>query len=178
MRAAAPALRRRGRARAPPPHPPADDGAHGVDHRPAADPVPRRMRRWRGWIRDRARDRRVRGAGARGAFRVRGDVVEIFPSHYEGFGLPPLEAMSCGVPCITSNAGGLPELVRDGISGFTADVGDVDKMAELGLLILQDDSFRKKISEKTRQYALDNFNVSKIIPLYVNLYERALSSGN
>jgi len=88
-----------------------------------------------------------------------------------------LEAMSCGVPCITSNAGGLPELVKEGISGFTADVGDVDKMAELGLMILQDDAFREKLSEKTRQYALDNFNVSKIIPMYVDLYQQALSSG-
>ena len=101
----------------------------------------------------------------------------LMPSRLESFGLAALEAMSCGVPCITSNAGGLPELVREGISGFTADVGDVDKMAELGLMILQDDTFREKLSEKTRQYALDNFNVSKIIPMYVDLYQRALSSG-
>ncbi|MEJ2536968.1 MAG: glycosyltransferase, partial [Calditrichia bacterium] len=101
----------------------------------------------------------------------------LMPSRLESFGLAALEAMSCGVPCITSNAGGLPELVKDGISGFTADVGDVDKMAELGLMILQDDTFREKLSEKTRQYALDNFNVSKIIPMYVDLYQRALSSG-
>ena len=101
----------------------------------------------------------------------------LMPSRLESFGLAALEAMSCGVPCITSNAGGLPELVKEGISGFTADVGDVDKMAELGLMILQDDTFREKLSEKTRQYALDNFNVSKIIPMYVDLYQRALSSG-
>lgn len=59
----------------------------------------------------------------------------LMPSRLESFGLAALEAMSCGVPCITSNAGGLPELVKDGISGFTAEVGDVEKMAELGIRV-------------------------------------------
>jgi N-acetyl-alpha-D-glucosaminyl L-malate synthase BshA len=102
----------------------------------------------------------------------------LMPSRLESFGLAALEAMSCGVPCITSNAGGLPELVKDGISGFTAEVGDVEKMAELGIRVLQDDALRKDLSQKTRHYALDRFNVSKIIPLYINMYEKALSTGH
>ena len=102
----------------------------------------------------------------------------LMPSRLESFGLAALEAMSCGVPCITSNAGGLPELVKDGISGFTAEVGDVEKMAELGIRVLQDDALRKDLSQKTRHYALDRFNVSKIIPLCINMYEKALSTGH
>jgi N-acetyl-alpha-D-glucosaminyl L-malate synthase BshA len=102
----------------------------------------------------------------------------LMPSRLESFGLAALEAMSCGVPCITSNAGGLPELIKDGISGFTAEVGDVEKMAEISIRILQDDAFRKDLSQKTRHYALDRFNVSKIIPLYIKMYEKALSTGH
>ena len=66
-------------------------------------------------------------------------------------------------------------MVRDGISGFTAPVGEVDKMAELVLNILQDETYHKKLSRTTREYAFDNFHVNKIIPRYVALYEKLLS---
>ncbi len=101
--------------------------------------------------------------------------VFLMPSRLESFGLAALEAMSCGVPCVTSNTGGLPELVREGISGFTAPVGDVDRMAEQVLRILQDDAYREKLSRTAREYAFDHFHVNKIIPQYVALYEQLLS---
>ncbi len=99
----------------------------------------------------------------------------LMPSNLESFGLAALEAMSCSVPCITSNAGGLSELVEDGISGFTANVGDIETMASYALKILKDDQFRKKISHSSREYALRNFHVNKIIPQYVELYRKILS---
>ncbi|GAB4327130.1 MAG: N-acetyl-alpha-D-glucosaminyl L-malate synthase BshA [Calditrichia bacterium] len=103
--------------------------------------------------------------------------IFLMPSRLESFGLAALEAMVCGVPCITSNAGGLPELVRDGISGFTAPVGDIDKMAELTLGLLQDAPLLKKMSRTAREYALDTFHVNKIIPQYIRLYEQVLNEG-
>jgi N-acetyl-alpha-D-glucosaminyl L-malate synthase BshA len=99
----------------------------------------------------------------------------IMPSSLESFGLAALEAMVCGNPCITSNAGGLPELVKEGISGFTADVGDIDKMAQKTIEILKDKSKLAKLSESSRAYALDNFHEDKIIPQYIRLYEKLLS---
>ncbi len=102
--------------------------------------------------------------------------IFLMPSRLESFGLAALEAMVCGVPVITSNAGGLPELVKDGISGYTAPVGDVKRMSELIINILLDDVFYQKISRTAKEYALDNFHIDKIIPQYVNLYERVLAN--
>lgn len=100
--------------------------------------------------------------------------VFLMPSRLESFGLAALEAMACGVPCITSNAGGLPELVREGISGYTAPVGDVDRMAELTIQLLKDEALLSNLSRTSREYALDTFHVKKIIPQYIGLYEKVL----
>lgn len=103
-----------------------------------------------------------------------GDVF-LMPSEQESFGLAALEAMSCGVPCVTSNAGGLPEVVREGVSGFMAPVGDVDKMAELTLKILDNPQLKETLSQGARSYAFSNFHAEKIVPQYLQLYERVLS---
>lgn len=101
--------------------------------------------------------------------------VFIMPSSLESFGLAALEAMVCGIPCITSNAGGLVELVREGISGFTTDVGDVNKMAEHTLRLLKNPKLHTKLAQSTREYALANFHVDQIIPQYIELYERTIN---
>ncbi|GAB4379833.1 MAG: N-acetyl-alpha-D-glucosaminyl L-malate synthase BshA [Calditrichia bacterium] len=101
--------------------------------------------------------------------------VFMMPSQLESFGLAALEAMACGVPCVTSNAGGLVELVKPGISGYTAPVGDVQQMADYVIQILEDEENYQKLSRTTREYAFDNFHVDKIIPQYVQLYEALLT---
>ncbi len=101
--------------------------------------------------------------------------VFIMPSSLESFGLAALEAMVCGIPCITSNAGGLVELVREGISGFTTDVGDVNNMAEHTLRLLKNPKLHTKLAQSTREYALANFHVDQIIPQYIELYERTIN---
>jgi N-acetyl-alpha-D-glucosaminyl L-malate synthase BshA len=101
--------------------------------------------------------------------------VFLMPSRLESFGLAALEAMACGVPCVTSNAGGLPELIENGTCGYTVDMGDVDAMADKVYEILRDDVFYEKLSKSTREYAFDNFHVSKIIPQYIEEYQRILS---
>jgi N-acetyl-alpha-D-glucosaminyl L-malate synthase BshA len=96
----------------------------------------------------------------------------IMPSNLESFGLAALEAMACGVPCITSNAGGLVELVKEGVSGFTTEVGDVDKMAEYALQVFSESGLLEKLKQSSRAYALKNFHVNKIIPQYIDLYQK------
>lgn len=101
--------------------------------------------------------------------------VFLMPSSLESFGLAALEAMACGVPCVTSNAGGLAELVKDEVCGFTAPVGDVDRMSDVIVRMLEDDPFYRKLAASTREYAFDNFRVQKIIPQYIQLYDNLLS---
>mgnify|MGYP006422146819 CR=1 FL=1 len=95
------------------------------------------------------------------------------PSETESFGLSALEAMACGVPVIASNAGGLPEVVEHGQSGFIAEVGDVPSMAAFALSILEDtqtlEKFRIDAVLRARQ-----FELSRIRPLYEHTYEEAM----
>lgn len=98
----------------------------------------------------------------------------LLPSEKESFGLAALEAMACGVPVISSNTGGLPEVNIHGESGFLSNVGDVEEMAENGIKILKDDKtlaqFKKQAIELARV-----FDTKKIVPEYENLYKEALN---
>ena len=98
----------------------------------------------------------------------------LLPSKTESFGLVALEAMACGVPVISSNAGGLPEVNKDGFSGYLSEVGDVDSMANNALKILKDqtdlDQFKKNALITAQQ-----FDIKKILPLYEDLYLRAIA---
>lgn len=103
-------------------------------------------------------------------------IADIFllPSESESFGLSALESMSCEVPVIATNAGGLPEVVEDGRTGFLANVGDVQTMAERGIKLLKDDYIRKEMGKASRQAAIDKFHQDKIISIYEEYYERIL----
>ncbi len=97
----------------------------------------------------------------------------IIPSGSESFGLSALEAMSCGVPVISSNAGGLPEVVIDGETGFTSPIGDVDKMAKDALSLLQDDKKWQIFSKNARKQA-EQFSLAYIVPLYEDYYQKVV----
>ena len=70
----------------------------------------------------------------------------VFPSLYEGFGMPPLEAMACGTPVITSNTSSLPEVVGD--AAITADPYDADRFAEEMYEVLTNEGLRKEMVRK------------------------------
>lgn len=102
--------------------------------------------------------------------------VFLMPSSLESFGLAALEAMSCGVPCVTSDACGLKEINKHGLSGYMAPIGDVKKMSEYVMEIIENPELKKAMSSNARQYALKNFHVNAIIPQYLDLYREVLSS--
>lgn len=97
----------------------------------------------------------------------------LLPSETESFGLAALEAMAVGVPVISSNTGGIPEVNIDGFSGYLSDVGDVDSMAANGVKILSDE----RVHEQFRKNALlraNDFTLDTILPMYESLYEKVL----
>jgi N-acetyl-alpha-D-glucosaminyl L-malate synthase BshA len=97
----------------------------------------------------------------------------LMPSEKESFGLAALEAMSCEVPVLSSNAGGIPELNIDGVTGFTCNVGDVKDMTEKALYILADenlDRFKSAALERAKK-----FDITNILPLYENFYNKILN---
>lgn len=99
----------------------------------------------------------------------------LLPSEKESFGLAALEAMSCGVPVISSNTGGLPEVNIQGVSGYLSDVGNVDEMAENAIKILKSDETLAKFKKQAIESAMI-YDTQKIVPLYENLYREALNS--
>ena len=97
----------------------------------------------------------------------------LLPSETESFGLAALEAMVAGVPVISSNTGGLPEVNEDGYSGYLSDVGDVEDMSKKAISILSDDEKLRQFKSNALKVA-QKFDVQNIVPLYENLYRKAL----
>lgn len=97
--------------------------------------------------------------------------VFLLPSEYESFGLAALEAMAAHVPVISSNAGGLPEVILDGITGFTANVGDIETMSKYAIRLLSDDELLTRMKDNAYNQALAH-DISKIVPVYEKLYSR------
>ena len=100
----------------------------------------------------------------------------LMPSQSESFGLSALEAMACGVPVVSSNAGGLPELNLHGDTGYIAEIGDVDKMAEYAISLLSDKNRYRIFSENAHERAVSLFSSEKVVPQYEQYYEEILGS--
>jgi L-malate glycosyltransferase len=97
----------------------------------------------------------------------------LLPSENEAFGLVALEAMACGVPVIATRAGGIPEVVEHGISGYLAPVGDVEAMAGAGIDLLRDAPRWQSFSEAARRGA-ERFSSDDVVSQYEAFYSEVL----
>ena len=100
----------------------------------------------------------------------------LLPSENESFGLAALEAMACGAPVIATRAGGLPEVVEEGVTGRLLEVGDVVGMAAAGTELLMDDALHTRLSEAGRSAAEKRYSAQAVVPRYEAYYERVLAS--
>lgn len=98
----------------------------------------------------------------------------LLPSENESFGLAALEAMVNGVPVISTNTGGLPEVNKQGFSGYLSEVGNVSEMAKNAVSILKDETTLTKFKENARNQSF-TFDIQAVVPLYENLYKKAIS---
>ncbi len=102
--------------------------------------------------------------------------VFLMPSESESFGLAALEAMACEVPVVSSNAGGIPEVNIEGVTGYLLNVGDVEGMAQKTMELLRDDvklaQFKKNAFAQAQK-----FDIRNILPIYEAFYEKIKNSG-
>ena len=98
----------------------------------------------------------------------------ILPSETESFGLAALEAMALGVPVISSNTGGIPEVNKHGYSGYLSNVGDVEDMAINAKSILQNETVLQQFKQQAWKHA-QTFKIENVLPVYEALYKEVLS---
>lgn len=98
-------------------------------------------------------------------------------SEKESFGLVALEAMSCGVPCIGTNVGGIPEVITDGENGFICELGDIESMFDKGITLLTDQHLHESFSQNAIHTVREKFRADLIVEQYEKIYFRLLSSG-
>jgi glycosyltransferase involved in cell wall biosynthesis len=103
-----------------------------------------------------------------------GAATLIYPSIYEGFGLPPLEAMACRVPVIASNVSSIPEVVGD--SGMLLDPQDVDGLSDAMETLLTDPTTREAWAEKALVRSRQ-FSWGRCVEETVGAYRRVLSNA-
>lgn len=92
-----------------------------------------------------------------------------FPSLHEGLGSTLLDAMQCGLPIAATRAGGIPELVEDGVNGLLADVGDVDGLAKALERLIADGDLRRRLGEVGRDRVRD-YMPARMAERYLALY--------
>ena len=100
----------------------------------------------------------------------------VLPSENESFGLAALEAMACGTPVVATRAGGLLEVVEDGVTGRLLDVGDVAGMAAAGSELLLDEELHARVSTAARATAEARYSAQAVVPIYEAHYQRVLAA--
>lgn len=98
-------------------------------------------------------------------------------SEKESFGLVALEAMACGVPCIGTNVGGIPEVIDHGLSGYICELEDIEDMSEKAIDLLQNSMKHQQFREASVSLVRKKFQATTIVKQYEDLYKSLLQSG-
>jgi glycosyltransferase involved in cell wall biosynthesis len=99
------------------------------------------------------------------------------PSEREAFGLAALEAMSCGLPAVAAESGGVAELITSGVDGFLAPVGDVETMGAHVIRLAQDRGLAGRMGAAARSAAESRFRTEVVVPQYEEIYRTLIASA-
>ncbi|WLR49501.1 N-acetyl-alpha-D-glucosaminyl L-malate synthase BshA [Halobacillus litoralis] len=101
--------------------------------------------------------------------------LKLLLSEKESFGLVLLEAMACGVPCIGTNIGGIPEVIDHGETGFIAELGNVEQISYFATKLLEDKDLHQRMAEQSKRVVHEKFATNTILRQYETLYEQVLN---
>ncbi len=101
--------------------------------------------------------------------------VFVMPSYYETFGISCLEAMAFGLPVVATRAGGLPEVVEDGVTGLLVPPGDPQALADAIRRLLADPELRRRMGQAGRERVVAEFTADRVVRETIAVYERARS---
>lgn len=99
--------------------------------------------------------------------------VFLLPSEQESFGLAALEAMAAHTPVVSSNAGGISEVNMQGVTGYLAETGNVEAMANYTIKLLGNEELLLKMKEEAKKQAM-KFDIANIIPIYEEMYKETI----
>ncbi|MCC3358349.1 N-acetyl-alpha-D-glucosaminyl L-malate synthase BshA [Bacillus sp. REN16] len=102
--------------------------------------------------------------------------LKLLLSEKESFGLVLIEAMACGVPTIGTNAGGIPEVIEEGVDGYICELGDIEDIANKSIALLKDFNLHKKMSDQAIRSVQQKFNSERIVNEYEDLYYSILTN--
>ncbi|MFC7060432.1 N-acetyl-alpha-D-glucosaminyl L-malate synthase BshA [Halobacillus seohaensis] len=100
--------------------------------------------------------------------------LKLLLSEKESFGLVLLEAMACGVPCIGTNVGGIPEVIDHGVTGFIGELGDIQAIANYAIQLLTDEKMLHNFSVKGESIVREKFASEAIVKHYEQLYDQVV----
>lgn len=101
--------------------------------------------------------------------------LKLLLSEKESFGLVLIEAMACGVPCIGTNVGGIPEVIKDGENGYIVELGDREAVVNKALNLLTDEVKWRNFSQSAITHVNQAFAAEKIVAEYEQIYEQLLN---
>lgn len=117
-----------------------------------------------GWVRGAEKERLLRESS-----------IFLFPSYYEGMSMAVLEAMAYEMAIVTTNAGGLPRLIEDGISGHLGEPGNVEQLSGMLAEFIRDKERRRQAGSRARQRAIERYGMEGHMDRLLSLYRRVLS---
>lgn len=114
-----------------------------------------------GWVRGADKDKCLKESG-----------IFLFPSYYEGMPMAVLEAMAYGMAIVTTRVGGIPHLLEDGVNGYLCEPGDIEGLSKRLLELSKDGDKRRKMGERARQKAIEEYSMESHIKKLMDLYDR------
>ena len=101
--------------------------------------------------------------------------LKLLLSEKESFGLVALEAMACGVPCIGTNVGGMPEVIQHGKTGYICELGDIEDISSKAILLLSNQQLHQEFANNGVLVVNEKFRAEQIVGQYEQLYYKLLN---